>query len=89
MHPDILQAHKRRLHHLQVQAARMGYDTPPHILMEIEDVKKILKDASAASVESMVSSHHSPARSICDTPMLRRLFLALTIPQLAPSTATL
>jgi hypothetical protein len=43
MNPDIRQAHKRRLQHLQVQAALRGYDTPPHVLMEIEDIKEYLK----------------------------------------------
>jgi hypothetical protein len=43
MHLDIRQAHKRRIRHLRVQAALWGYNTPPEILMEIEDIQALLK----------------------------------------------
>jgi hypothetical protein len=43
MHPNLRQAHKQRLYHLQVQAARMGYETPPHVLMEIEELEGLFK----------------------------------------------
>lgn len=33
------QLHQRRLQHLEEQAARYGTATPPHILMEIEDIQ--------------------------------------------------
>lgn len=35
---EIIGEKKRRLHLLQVQAARHGHDTPPHITIEIEDL---------------------------------------------------
>lgn len=33
----------RRLHQRQLQEARMGYSTPPEVLMEIEDLKAEIK----------------------------------------------
>lgn len=47
MHADIRQAHKRRLHHLRVQAALRGYSTPPEILLEIEDIERRIKKSSS------------------------------------------
>lgn len=46
MDSDILQAHMRRLKLLQVRAAEMGRDTPPHILTEIEDIQQLLKKSA-------------------------------------------
>jgi hypothetical protein len=46
MHHDIRQAYKRRLHHLRVQAALRGYNVPPEILMEIEDIERVIKNIS-------------------------------------------
>lgn len=43
MHQDIKAALKDRLHLLRVKAATYGFDTPPHVLMEIEDIEGILK----------------------------------------------
>lgn len=37
----------RRLHQRQLQEARMGYGTPPEVLMEIEDLKKEIKSLKA------------------------------------------
>jgi hypothetical protein len=36
--------HERRLHELELQAARMGQDTPAHIRTEIEDIEKTIAD---------------------------------------------
>jgi hypothetical protein len=43
MHRDELTAHQRRLKLLKVKAAYYGLDCPPHILLEIEDVERLLK----------------------------------------------
>ena len=43
MHPEIEAAYQQRLHHLRVKAAMYGLDTPPHVLMEIEDIEGLLK----------------------------------------------
>ena len=43
MDADILQAHQRRLRFLEIRAAEMGKDALPHILMEIEDIDRLLK----------------------------------------------
>ena len=34
----LMETHQRRLHQLTLQAARFGYSTPPHVLMEIDDL---------------------------------------------------
>jgi len=36
----IILAKKRRLGHLEVQQARKGHDTPPHIMIEIEELRE-------------------------------------------------
>ena len=55
MHPDIRQAHKRRLHCLRVQAALRGYGTPPEILVEIEEIEDIIKKKSRGSIRRIIS----------------------------------
>lgn len=37
---ELRQQHKRRLQVLEIQAAAYGLSTPPHILIEIEDIKE-------------------------------------------------
>jgi hypothetical protein len=37
---NLITEQKRRLHQLRLQQARFGYNTPPHVLMEIEDLEK-------------------------------------------------
>jgi hypothetical protein len=47
LEPDILATHRRRLQKLEQQAAARGYDTPPEVALEIEDLrKKVAADAS-------------------------------------------
>ena len=41
---DLTEIHRRRLTDLQLQAAKFGYNTPPHINMEIEDLRRIIAD---------------------------------------------
>lgn len=41
--PELIEK-QRRLAQLRVQAARMGNDTPPHILTEIEDIQAELNE---------------------------------------------
>lgn len=48
LEPDILATHRRRLQKLEQQAAARGYDAPPELLLEIEDLQK--KVATAAPV---------------------------------------
>lgn len=46
MNSDIRQAYKRRLKCLQLRAALMGINTPPEVLLEIEDIDRLLKKSS-------------------------------------------
>jgi hypothetical protein len=41
---EVIALHKRRLGQLQKQAARFGANTPPEIVMEIEDIQKLLTE---------------------------------------------
>jgi class 3 adenylate cyclase len=41
---EVIALHKRRLGHLEKQAAHFGARTPPEISMEIEDIKQILSE---------------------------------------------
>ena len=41
---EVVALHKRRLGHLEKQAARFGAHTPAEISMEIEDIKRILSE---------------------------------------------
>ena len=43
MDAEIKAAYKRRLKHLQIKAALRGIDTPPEVLIEIEDIEKVIK----------------------------------------------
>ena len=36
---ELIAAHQGRLRPLQIQAARQGNDTPPHVLTEIEQIE--------------------------------------------------
>lgn len=47
----LLEANRRRLNHLNLQRARQGNDTPPHVVTEIEDL-----EASIADLEIVVQS---------------------------------
>jgi hypothetical protein len=48
--PDILNAKRRRLNHLEHQAAQLGIDTPPQIATEIADLQAQIGAAAPASV---------------------------------------
>lgn len=51
----------RRLHQRQIQEARMGYSTPPEVLMEIEDLTaeiKALKTQLKAAANSTPRPDH-------------------------------
>jgi hypothetical protein len=39
-----IEAHKQRLRHLRVTAAKYGLDTPPHIKIEIDEIEKKLEE---------------------------------------------
>ena len=43
MHNEAVRAYRRRLLILRIKAAYFGLDCPPHILMEIEDIRAFLK----------------------------------------------
>ena len=43
MHNEAIRAYRRRLLILRIKAAYFGLDCPPHILMEIEDIRAFLK----------------------------------------------
>jgi hypothetical protein len=42
MSPELRKIYKRRLRCLEEKRAYYGIDTPPHILMEIEDIEGML-----------------------------------------------
>lgn len=44
---DLIQAHSARLRVLQRQAARQGDDTPPHVVIEIEQIEAKLAQLQA------------------------------------------
>jgi len=44
MNGDIIKAYKRRLKCLQLQAAIMGINTPPEVVIEVEDIQLLLKN---------------------------------------------
>jgi hypothetical protein len=46
--PDLLQAKRRRLNHLEQRAATSGHDTPPEIKIEIEDLRNEIEEAVIA-----------------------------------------
>lgn len=46
---DLIAAHSDRLRLLQLQAARQGADTPPHIVAEIEKIERELAQLRAAA----------------------------------------
>src|SRR5262245_34271139 len=46
---DLVQAHSARLRVLQRQQARMGNDTPPHIVTEIEAIEAKLSQLQATA----------------------------------------
>jgi predicted ATPase len=58
---ELLRISQRRLHKLEVQAARKGSDTPPHILTEIEDVR-----AEVARLEAELGASTYPPSSRYD-----------------------
>jgi hypothetical protein len=49
--PEILQAKRRRLDRLEVQAAQLGIGTPPEIANEIADLKTEIQAAQAPASE--------------------------------------
>ena len=49
--PEILQAKRRRLERLEVQAAQLGIETPPQITNEIADLRSEIAQAPASEVE--------------------------------------
>lgn len=53
----LIQINKKRLAILEEQRARFGYNTPPHVVMEIDDVKAELERLSA----QLVAPEDSPA----------------------------
>lgn len=46
---ELRDAHRKRLRQLQIQAARMGDDTPPHVVIEIEQIEGKLAQLEAAA----------------------------------------
>lgn len=43
MDSDVKAAYRRRLKLLQIRAALRGIDTPPEVLIEIEDIERVIK----------------------------------------------
>ena len=64
---DILIAeNKRRLHQLRVREARFGFNTPPEVLIEIEDVERVIVRLEQERVSLPDEPH---LRSITDVDM--------------------
>ncbi|MBP1466270.1 SUMF1/EgtB/PvdO family nonheme iron enzyme [Candidatus Chloroploca sp. M-50] len=57
----ILAEKRRRLHALELTAARYGIDTPPHITIEIEDLRREIQDLRRA--EETSTAHPGPSTS--------------------------
>jgi hypothetical protein len=53
MSPEVRKIYKRRLRCLEETRAYYGIDTPPHILMEIEDIERQLEYEVQKKVNSM------------------------------------
>jgi hypothetical protein len=57
---SLLAESQRRLHQLKLQQARFGYNTPPHVLMKIEDLEKEIprlgQTATATQAPAPISS---------------------------------
>jgi hypothetical protein len=51
--PEVRKIYKRRLRCLEEKRAYYGIDTPPHILMEIEDIERQLEYEVQKKVHSM------------------------------------
>jgi len=47
MSPKLRKIYKRRLRCLEEKRAYYGIDTPPHVLMEIEDIEGLLKKSTS------------------------------------------
>lgn len=60
---DLIGAHSERLRLLQLQAARMGTDTPPHVVAEIERIDRELaqlRQAAATTVSEAIVEELGP-----------------------------
>ena len=66
--------HQRRLHVLEVQAASFGLTTPPHILLEIEDIRKEIATIEAQLAQNKKSDGNKRISGEGD--MITILFLA-------------
>lgn len=60
---ELIAAHAERLRLLQIQAARQGNDTPPHILAEVERIERELaqlKQAAATVISEAIVEELGP-----------------------------
>lgn len=57
----LLEGHQRRLHKLKAQQALQGIETPPSILLEIEDIEATIKELQAELEESKRGEGKEPA----------------------------
>ena len=56
--------HQRRLAFLKEKKAMRGYDTPPDILMEIEDIQNTIDELSSELNQLDISVNYSSPRAI-------------------------
>ena len=56
---NLKNSYRRRLEILEIQAAKFGYSTPPHVLIEIEDIQKKLESIRIQISESKTESQSS------------------------------
>src|SRR6266545_7969248 len=60
---EIITAYKRRLYELEVQAAKLGLQCPPHIPIEIEDIKENI-ELFAHKIENEALSSYQEVREV-------------------------
>lgn len=76
---ELLEIYKRRLHILELQAARYGVDTPAHIQMEIQDLKAQVQRLQSEEIQLqqqsqvLTSTISETSIFLRDSPKLRRL----------------
>src|ERR1700712_5111957 len=79
LHADVLTEKRRRMDQLQTRQARLGYDTPPEVTNEIQDIQRELAAAAPATI---AESHDILAALMEETRKDVRLILWIGMPLL-------
>jgi hypothetical protein len=72
MDEDEIIAHKRRLKHLKTRRALQGVNTPPEILIEIEDIEIILNEAHIIRDQNNIAPVYASYLDIVNSIDLKR-----------------